>query len=102
MNFNKNTIAAAVTFGALALSGSALANDVTVTPYGKINVTYQSTEDGSLNGNELKSNASRFGLKGKAKLSDSLKAIYKLGLIILYLLEKFFWGKNKQTLMAKN
>ena len=78
MNFNKNTIAAAVTFGALAFSGSALANDVTVTPYGKINVTYQSTEDGSLDGNELKSNASRFGLKGKAKLSDSLKAIYKL------------------------
>lgn len=31
-----------------------------------------------------------------------IKAIYKLGLIILYLLEKFFWGKNKQTLIAKN
>lgn len=77
MNFTKTitAVAVAATFG---YAGQAAANEVTVTPYGKINITVQQTDDSSLDGMELKSNASRFGLKGKAKLSDSLKAIYQL------------------------
>ncbi len=76
MNF---TIKASVAAVAVATFGlAAQANDVTVTPYGKINVSYQSTDDVDAKGTEIKSNASRFGLKGKAKLSDSLNAIYQL------------------------
>ncbi|NVJ50743.1 MAG: porin [Gammaproteobacteria bacterium] len=75
MKLIRTAVATAV---ALGMTGSVLADEVTVTPYGKINVTYQMTDDGSLDGSEVKSNASRFGLKGKAKLSDTLKAIYTL------------------------
>lgn len=66
---------------AAALPVSAFA-DVTV--YGKANVSFQSsvkgkdtavTEEDSYS--ELKSNASRIGVKGKHEISDSLKAIYK-------------------------
>ncbi|WP_144393850.1 porin [Pleionea sediminis] len=78
MNFKKCLVATAVTIAGTSMIATSHANDITVTPYGKINVTYQQTDDGSLDGAELKSNASRFGLKGKAKLSDSVQAIYKL------------------------
>ncbi len=77
MNFTKKVTAVA-TAATLGLIGQVSAEEATVTPYGKINITVQQTDDSSLDGMELKSNASRFGLKGKAKLSDSLKAIYQL------------------------
>ncbi|MCO7226748.1 porin [Pleionea sp. CnH1-48] len=63
---------AAATLGAMNVSAGEAA-----TVYGKLNLSFQVTDDG-LDGNEVKSNASRFGIKGKAKLSDSLKAIYKV------------------------
>ncbi|WMS88900.1 porin [Pleionea litopenaei] len=75
MKLIRTAVATAV---ALGMAAPALAEEATVTPYGKINVTYQMTDDSSLDGSEVKSNNSRFGLKGKAKLSDSLKAIYSL------------------------
>ncbi len=78
MIFKRTAIASAVALISLSTAQNSFANEVTVTPYGKLNVTYQKTDDGSLEGTEVKSNASRFGLKGKAKLSDSLQAIYKL------------------------
>lgn len=59
---------------AAVLPVSAMA-DVTV--YGKGNVSFQSAEEGGDSFTELKSNASRIGVKGKESLTDSLTAIYK-------------------------
>lgn len=46
--------------------------------YGKLNISLQATEEGGDNFNELKSNASRVGVKGKYYLDHGLTAIYKL------------------------
>lgn len=48
--------------------------------YGKLNLNIQSTKEGGDTSNELKSNASRVGVKGKYKLDTDydLTAIYKL------------------------
>jgi len=46
--------------------------------YGKLNISLQATEEGGESFNELKSNASRVGVKGKYKLDNGLTAIYKL------------------------
>ena len=60
---------------AAVLPLSAMA-DVTV--YGKANLSFQSTDEGGVQIEELVSNASRIGFKGKEELGDSgLKAIYK-------------------------
>ena len=56
------------------LSFNALAE---VDIYGKANVTVQSSDDGEGSFTEIKSNASRFGLKGSEKISDGLEAVYK-------------------------
>jgi predicted porin len=77
MYFNKKLVPLAVAAATFSFAGQLSAEEATITPYGKINITLQQTDDG-LDGMELKSNASRFGFKGKAKLSDSLKAIYQL------------------------
>jgi predicted porin len=65
--------------GAAVVAPSAMA-DVQV--YGKLNASVESTEEVASDGVdrawEVKSNASRFGVKGDAELTDSLKAIYKL------------------------
>ncbi|SFC43436.1 porin [Pseudoalteromonas denitrificans] len=53
-----------------------MAADVTV--YGKANVTVQSSDEGEGSFTEIKSNASRFGLKGGQKLDDGLSVVYKL------------------------
>ncbi|WP_394193659.1 porin [Pseudoalteromonas atlantica] len=58
--------------GALSFSASA---DVDV--YGKANVTVQSSDDGEGSFTEIKSNNSRFGLKGSESLTDGLEAVYK-------------------------
>lgn len=47
------------------------------TIYGKVNVTVQNSDDGSESKTELKSNASRFGIKGTQKLDGGLEVVYK-------------------------
>ena len=46
--------------------------------YGKLNISLQATEEKGESFNELKSNASRVGVKGKYYLDNGLTAIYKL------------------------
>jgi predicted porin len=60
---------------ALTCAAPAFASDVTV--YGKANVSFQSADEGSERFTELKSNASRFGIKGDLKLDDGLTVVYK-------------------------
>jgi predicted porin len=71
MKFVKSSLCLALLSG---LSFNALA-DVDV--YGKANVTVQSSDDGEGSFTEIKSNASRFGLKGSEKVADGLEAVYK-------------------------
>ena len=71
MKFVKSSLCVALLSG---LSFNVLA-DVDV--YGKANVTVQSTDDGEGSFTEIKSNASRFGLKGSEKITDGLEAVYK-------------------------
>jgi predicted porin len=64
--------------------------------YGKLNISLQASEEEGDNFNELKSNASRVGVKGKYYLDNGLTAIYKLE-----------WQVNvnddsKDTLTARN
>lgn len=75
---NKTAIAvtAALLMSGAAFSGVAMA-DQQLTIYGKINATLQSDDEGSSESN-VKSNASRIGIKGGVAASDSLKAIYKV------------------------
>lgn len=49
-----------------------------ITVYGKINVTAQSSDEGAGSFSELKSNSSRFGLKGDYGLDNELTLIYQL------------------------
>jgi predicted porin len=69
-----NTILTATVLSALAFSSNAIA-DTSV--YGKLNVTLQSSDDGAGAATELKSNASRFGIKGSEKLDGGLTVIYQ-------------------------
>ena len=71
--FAKKAVVVAMLLG---LVGAAQADPLTV--YGKINVTAQSSDDGAGRFSELKSNASRFGVKGDYKLEDDLTLIYQL------------------------
>ena len=58
-----------------SLSLSAFAADVEV--YGKANLSLQSSDEGEGSFTEVKSNASRIGLKGSHDLGDGLTVIYK-------------------------
>ncbi|TMP53367.1 porin [Pseudoalteromonas sp. S1688] len=71
MKFAKSSLCLALLSG---LSFNTLAE---VDIYGKANVTVQSSDDGEGSFTEIKSNASRFGLKGSEKISDGLEAVYK-------------------------
>lgn len=71
MKFVKSSLCLALLSG---LSFNALA-DVDI--YGKANVTVQSSDDGEGSFTEIKSNASRLGVKGSEKINDSLEAVYK-------------------------
>ena len=71
MKFAKSSLCLVLLSG---LSFNALAE---VDIYGKANVTVQSSDDGEGSFTEIKSNASRFGLKGSEKISDGLEAVYK-------------------------
>ncbi len=58
-----------------SLSLSAFAADVDI--YGKANLSVQSSDEGEGSFTEVKSNASRIGLKGTHDLGDGLTVIYK-------------------------
>lgn len=58
-----------------SLSMSAFAADVDI--YGKANLSLQSSDEGEGSFTEVKSNASRIGLKGTHDLGDGLTVIYK-------------------------
>jgi len=58
------------------VSGSVMASEQ-ATIYGKLNVTVQS-DDTTESKTDIKSNASRVGIKGGLKINDDLKAIYKM------------------------
>ena len=58
-----------------SLSISAFAADVDI--YGKANLSVQSSDEGEGSFTEVKSNASRIGLKGTHELGDGLTVIYK-------------------------
>ncbi|MBU2916702.1 MAG: putative porin [Psychrosphaera sp.] len=45
--------------------------------YGKINVSFQNSDDGDAAITELKSNSSRFGLKGSTKLDGGISLVYQ-------------------------
>ena len=61
---------------AMAAAASVQADPVTV--YGQLNVSAQSSDEGEGRFSELKSNSSRFGLKGDYELEDGLKLVYQL------------------------
>jgi predicted porin len=72
MKHTYNKIAVVLLF---SLSLSAFAADVEV--YGKANISLQSSDEGEGSFTEVKSNASRIGLKGTHELGDGLSVIYK-------------------------
>ncbi|MCX2782305.1 porin [Microbulbifer thermotolerans] len=56
----------------------AAAQDDTITFYGKANVAFQSADEGDSSVTDVKSNASRLGIKGALPLDNGVKAIYKM------------------------
>ncbi|EKE74898.1 porin [Gallaecimonas xiamenensis] len=73
MTFAKSAVAAALLMG---MTGVAAAAEP-VTVYGKLNLTVQNSDEGDAK-TEVKSNASRFGVKGAVGLTEDLEAIYQL------------------------
>ncbi|QTH65147.1 porin [Psychrosphaera ytuae] len=71
MKMLKTLVAASV----LSAMAAPVMADTTV--YGKVNVTVQSSDDGSESITELKSNNSRLGVKGSQKLDGGLEVVYK-------------------------
>ena len=72
MKFSKSLLALTV---CSAMAVPAMAADVTL--YGKANVTLQNSDAGEGSFTEVKSNASRIGLKGTHDLGDGLEVVYK-------------------------
>jgi len=68
----KTLLLAMLTTAALPLQADPL------TVYGKINVSAQSSDEGAGSFSELKSNASRFGIKGDYALDGELTLVYQL------------------------
>ena len=64
---------------AIGVASLPFATQAAPTVYGKVNVTVQnvSLDDGSEDEIQVKSNASRLGVKGKTEISEGLHAIYK-------------------------
>jgi predicted porin len=63
---------------ALSLAVPTLVQAEAVSVYGKINLTAQQADEGKGSFSELKSNASRFGVKGDYALDGGLSLIYQL------------------------
>lgn len=72
MKLTKTTLATALV---AAISAPSFAADVAL--YGKANVTVQSSDDGTGSVTEVKSNASRIGVKGGHALEDGLEIVYQ-------------------------
>lgn len=66
----------AITLAILSASSFA-ATAASVDLYGKANITVQSSDEGDGSFTEVKSNASRIGLKGEHKLSDGVSVVYR-------------------------
>ena len=64
-----------LTLLAATVSAASLADPITV--YGKANISAQAADEGEGDFTELKSNASRFGVKGDLKLDNDLEVLYK-------------------------
>ena len=75
----KTTLAVAIaSVSALALPVSAYAvGPIDGSIYGKVNISVVNDDNGTDDQMELNSNASRIGVKGKTKLTDTLYVIYK-------------------------
>jgi len=75
----KTTLAVAIaSASALALPVSAYAvGPIEGSVYGKVNISVVNDDNGTDDQMELNSNASRIGVKGKTKLTDTLYVIYK-------------------------
>ena len=71
-------IKSTITFALCSVFAQPAIADETVNLYGKLNLSIQATEEGDASFSELKSNASRLGVKGKYKLDTDygLEAIY--------------------------
>ncbi|MEO3864339.1 porin [Rheinheimera fenheensis] len=63
---------------AMTVAGIATVQAEPVTVYGQLNVSAQSSDEGEGRFSELKSNSSRFGLKGDYALDDGLTLVYQL------------------------
>jgi len=72
MKLVKSTLALAV---CALMAQSVLAADVNV--YGRADVSLQSSDNGDGSFSEIKSNASRIGVKGTHELSEGLEVVYK-------------------------
>lgn len=73
MNLSKK-----LTLSILAASVSLASYADPITVYGKANITAQAADEGEGSFTELKSNASRFGVKGDMELDAGLTVLYKL------------------------
>ena len=90
------SLLSAPTFAADKASEKTQKQEEVINFYGKLNISLQASEEKGESFNELKSNASRVGVKGKYELDHDLTAIYKLE-----------WQVNvnddsKDTLTARN
>lgn len=63
---------------ALAISFFATGAFADIEFYGKANVSFQNSDDGTDSTTEVRSNASRVGVKGFEDLDDNLKAVFQL------------------------
>ena len=74
----KNVLFSAAALTALLTAPLAAANGpIDGKVYGKINVSIVNSDDGTNDSWELKSNASRIGLKGSSQISEGLSVFYK-------------------------
>jgi predicted porin len=70
--------------------------------YGKINVSVVNSDDGTNDSWELKSNASRVGLKGSTQVSEGLTVFYKTEFEIAVDDDGSFGDDDKTTLKQRN
>lgn len=63
-----------VTLMVISLSATVNADPITI--YGKANVSFQSADEGEGRFSEVKSNASRFGVKGSVALENNIEVLY--------------------------
>ncbi|MGP9799824.1 porin [Rheinheimera sp. NSM] len=75
----------------MAIAGVATVQAEPITIYGQLNVSAQSADEGEGRFSELKSNSSRFGLKGDYALEDGLTLVYQLE-----------WGVNVSDSSSSN